>query len=159
MDNNLLFSKSRSVVGVSCGIKNIIDVNVMTGRGCCYAGLRCLCQTRHVHWSFHLLCNCRVGMTYVRIVPSFITHSQLLATTTSWCGRQPVERISSQSLQNKYLTFSDCLPSQPPGVSSLPVTRSQLPHVYSPLHSPGGSVRRSNQHQYEVSVKLKQISI
>ena len=58
---------------MSQGIKNIIDVPVMTGPGCCYAGLRCLCQTCHVHWSFQLLCNCRVGMTYVRIVPSFIT--------------------------------------------------------------------------------------
>ena len=71
----------RSIVGVSPGIKRVIDVSVMTGSACCYAGLRCLCQTLHVHWSFHLLCNCRVGMTYVRIVPSFITHSQLLATT------------------------------------------------------------------------------
>ena len=109
----------------------------MTGRGCCYAGLRCLCQTCQVHWSFHLLCNCRVGMTYVRIVPSFITHSQLLATTTSWCGRQSVEeRISSQSLQNKYLTFSDLRLSSPASRQVLavaPVTRSQLPHVYSPL--------------------------
>ena len=84
--NNLLFSKRRSIVGVSSGIKNIIDVSVMTGLACCYAGLRCLCQTRHVHWSFHLLCNCRVGMTYVRIVPSFITHSQLLATTLRSVG-------------------------------------------------------------------------
>ena len=110
---------------MSCGIKNIIDVNVMTGPGCCYAGLRCLCQTRHVHWSFHLLCNCRVGMTYVRIVPSFITHSQLLATTTSWCGRQPVERISSQSLQNKYLTFSDLR------LSSRPAARCQQSSCHS----------------------------
>ena len=131
---------------MSPGIKRVIDVSVMTGSACCYAGLRCLCQTLHVHWSFHLSCNCRVGMTYVRIVPSFITHSQLLATTSGWCGRQSVERISSQSLQNKYLTFSHLSHSlfsshsQSPGVGSLPVTPSQLPHVYSPLVSPGGSL-------------------
>ena len=61
---------------------SIIDVDVMTvASSSLYVALI-------GHWSSQLLCNCRVGMTYVGIVPSFITHSQLLATTQSlWAER------------------------------------------------------------------------
>ena len=65
---------------MSTDAERIIDVDVMTV-SCCNPAYMSLLDWVHVHWSFHLLCNCRVGMTYVWIVPSFITHFQLLATT------------------------------------------------------------------------------
>ena len=57
---------------MSTDAERIIDVDVMTV-SCCNPAYMSLLDWVHVHWSFQLLCNCRVGMTYVRIVPSFIT--------------------------------------------------------------------------------------
>ena len=78
-----------------------IDVDVMT-----WWHPLSICRA-HVHWSFRLLCNCRVGMTYVRIVPSFITHSQLLATTWNlWAERSLLMLTARASSGREMFTFT-----------------------------------------------------
>ena len=100
---------------MSTDAERIIDVDVMTV-SCCNPAYMSLLDWVHVHWSFHLLCNCRVGMTYVWIVPSFITHFQLLATTKHgimdtvygvrrWTGRLEMSDFAKHQLSTRILVF------------------------------------------------------
>ena len=88
----------------------VIDCCVMTGSSYAYY----VCVTRPL--VIAALCNCRVGMTYVWIVPSFITDSLLLATNSEQGGR--IGELATSFIHGE---TSSCIPCHW-ALNSSPVT-------------------------------------